>query len=113
MSATSAWSMSPLDEASPGAVRSAPISNGGYNQPHPAGEWVSPCNAFDLDKVAGRSITVRRAQAGEKITTLDEKEFYAEPANLVICDAESRWSMAGIMGAQILAWDDIRPTPAV
>ena len=44
-------------------------------------EMGQPMHAFDLNKVAGRSITVRRAVEGEKITTLDEKEFTLNPDN--------------------------------
>ena len=69
-------------------------------------EMGQPMHAFDLDKVAGRSITVRRAQAGEKITTLDEKEFTLNPANLVICDAEKPVALAGIMGGANSGMDD-------
>ena len=61
-------------------------------------EIGQPMHAFDLDKVAGRSITVRRACEGEKIVTLDEKEFALTPANLVICDAEKPVALAGVMG---------------
>ena len=69
-------------------------------------EMGQPMHAFDLDKVAGRSITVRRAQSGEKITTLDEKEFTLNPANLVICDAEKPVALAGIMGGANSGMDD-------
>ena len=69
-------------------------------------EMGQPMHAFDLDKVAGRSITVRRAQPGEKITTLDEKEFALNPANLVICDAEKPVALAGIMGGANSGMDD-------
>ena len=69
-------------------------------------EMGQPMHAFDLDKVAGRSITVRRAQSGEKITTLDEKEFALNPANLVICDAEKPVALAGIMGGANSGMDD-------
>ena len=61
-------------------------------------EIGQPMHAFDLDKVAGRTICVRRAHEGEKITTLDEKEFTLTPNNLVICDAEKPVALAGIMG---------------
>lgn len=69
-------------------------------------EMGQPMHAFDLDKVAGRSITVRRAQSGEKITTLDEKEFTLNPANLVICDVEKPVALAGIMGGANSGMDD-------
>ncbi|MDD7483148.1 MAG: phenylalanine--tRNA ligase subunit beta, partial [Clostridia bacterium] len=51
-------------------------------------EIGQPMHAFDLSHVAGRSIVVRRAHPGEKIVTLDEKEFTLNENNLVICDAE-------------------------
>lgn len=61
-------------------------------------EIGQPMHAFDLSKVAGRSITVRRAKADERITTLDEKEFALTENNLVICDAEKPVALAGVMG---------------
>ena len=61
-------------------------------------EIGQPMHAFDLDHVEGKSICVRRAAEGEKITTLDEKEFTLNPNNLVICDAKKPVALAGIMG---------------
>ena len=61
-------------------------------------EVGQPMHAFDLSHVAGKQIIVRRAKAGEKIVTLDEKEFTLTPENLVICDAEKPVALAGIMG---------------
>ena len=55
-----------------------------------------------LNKVASRTIDVRRAHAGEKIVTLDEKEFTLNPNNLVICDAEKPVALAGIMGLSLI-----------
>ena len=69
-------------------------------------EMGQPMHAFDLNKVAGRSITVRRAVEGEKITTLDEKEFTLNPNNLVICDAEKPVALAGIMGGANSGMED-------
>ena len=61
-------------------------------------EIGQPMHAFDADKLAGRKIIVRRATAGEKIKTLDEKEFTLTTDNLVICDAEKPVALAGVMG---------------
>lgn len=61
-------------------------------------EIGQPMHAFDLGKVAGRSIIVRRAKPGETIVTLDEKEFALTENNLVICDAEKPVCIAGVMG---------------
>jgi len=61
-------------------------------------EIGQPMHAFDLRDVRGGKITVRRALDGEKITTLDEKEFALTPDNLVIADTEGAIALAGIMG---------------
>ncbi len=61
-------------------------------------EMGQPMHAFDLSNVGGRSINVRRAADGEKIITLDEREFTLTSDNLVICDAEKPVALAGIMG---------------
>ena len=69
-------------------------------------EMGQPMHAFDLDKVAGRCIDVRRARPGEKIVTLDEKEFTLTGNNLVICDAEKPVALAGVMGGANSGMDD-------
>lgn len=61
-------------------------------------EMGQPMHAFDADKLNDRKIIVRRANEGEKIVTLDEKEFTLTPDNLVICDGEKPVALAGIMG---------------
>ena len=69
-------------------------------------EMGQPMHAFDLDKVAGCCIDVRRAHPGEKIVTLDEKEFTLTENNLVICDAEKPVALAGVMGGANSGMDD-------
>lgn len=61
-------------------------------------EMGQPMHAFDMANVAGEKIVVRRADNGEKIITLDEKEFTLNSENLVICDGEKPVALAGIMG---------------
>lgn len=61
-------------------------------------ELGQPMHAFDYSYLEGDEINVRRAQNGEKITTLDEKEFELTDANLVICDGVKPVALAGIMG---------------
>ena len=61
-------------------------------------EMGQPMHAFDADELAQNKIVVRRAEKGEKIVTLDEKEFTLCPDNLVICDGEKPVALAGIMG---------------
>jgi phenylalanyl-tRNA synthetase beta chain len=62
---------------------------------------AQPLHAFDLDRVRGSRIVVRRAAPGETMTTLDgvEREFSSEAA--LVCDAEGPSGIAGIMGGQI------------
>lgn len=55
-------------------------------------------HAFDYAYLEGDEINVRRADDGEKITTLDEKEFELNNSNLVICDGKKPVALAGIMG---------------
>ena len=61
-------------------------------------EFGQPMHAFDMADLENSEIIVRRAAQGEKITTLDEKEFELTPANLVICDGHRPVALAGIMG---------------
>ena len=61
-------------------------------------EMGQPMHAFDAEDLGDRKIVVRRAEKGEKIVTLDEKEFTLTPDNLVICDGKKPVALAGIMG---------------
>ncbi len=60
----------------------------------------NPLHAFDLAKLAGGRIVVRRAQPGETIRTLDGVERKLEPDDLMIADAERSVALAGIMGGE-------------
>lgn len=61
-------------------------------------EIGQPMHAFDLNDLEDNKIVVRRATEGEKIVTLDEKEFSLTNNNLVICDAKKPVAIAGVMG---------------
>ena len=61
-------------------------------------ELGQPMHAFDYSYLEGNQINVRRANNGEKIVTLDEKEFELTDSNLVICDGVKPVALAGIMG---------------
>lgn len=58
-----------------------------------------PLHAFDLDRLAGPRIVVRRAGDGESITTLDGQERTLTSDMLAIADAERPAVIAGIFGA--------------
>ena len=60
----------------------------------------NPLHAFDLAKLAGGRIVVRRAKPGETIRTLDGVERKLEPEDLMIADAERSVALAGIMGGE-------------
>ena len=61
-------------------------------------ELGQPMHAFDLSDLNNNALIIRRANDGEKIVTLDEKEFSLCKDNLVICDAEKPVCIAGVMG---------------
>lgn len=61
-------------------------------------ELGQPMHAFDINSIEGKNITVRRANKGEKITTLDEQERYLDDSMLVIADDKKAVAIAGVMG---------------
>jgi phenylalanyl-tRNA synthetase beta chain len=63
-------------------------------------EMGQPTHAFDLEKLGGPSIIVRRANNGEKITTLDGAERTLADSMIVIADASRPQAIAGIMGGR-------------
>ncbi|MBH0131605.1 phenylalanine--tRNA ligase subunit beta [Salinibacterium sp. NK8237] len=60
-------------------------------------ELGQPIHAYDLDRVSG-GLTVRRAKAGETLTTLDDKSRTLNPEDLLITDDSGPIGLAGVMG---------------
>lgn len=64
-------------------------------------ELGQPLHAFDLGRLAGPGIVVRRPAAGEeRFTTLDDVERALGPDMLLICDADRPVAVAGVMGGR-------------
>jgi len=61
-------------------------------------ELGHPTHAFDLDKLAERRIVVRRAQAKEKLRTLDGIERALATGMCLIADAARGVAIGGVMG---------------
>jgi phenylalanyl-tRNA synthetase beta chain len=57
-----------------------------------------PLHAFDLDRVAGARLVVRRALDGEQIVTLDGQTRVLDAEVCLIADADGPTSIAGVMG---------------
>lgn len=63
-------------------------------------EFGQPMHAYDLSTIDGGKIIVRRAQDGEKYTTLDGQEHILDSSVLMICDDKEPIGIAGIMGGE-------------
>ncbi len=61
-------------------------------------ECGQPLHAFDLDRLDGRRIIVRRATKGETITAIDQRQYVLAEDVCVIADAKRPVAVAGVMG---------------
>ncbi|HWR06098.1 phenylalanine--tRNA ligase subunit beta [Sporomusa sp.] len=61
-------------------------------------ELGQPMHAYDYNLLARHSLVVRKANPGEKLTTLDGIKRELEPDMLVIADAVQAVGIAGVMG---------------
>lgn len=72
-------------------------------------EFGQPMHAYDLSTIKGNKIVVRRAEDGEKFTTLDGQERTLDSDMLMICDEEKAIGLAGIMGGEnSMITDDVQ-----
>jgi phenylalanyl-tRNA synthetase beta chain len=61
-------------------------------------ECGQPLHAFDLAKLAGRRIVVRRGRPGEALDGIDHVQYRVTPEMCVIADAEKPVAIGGVMG---------------
>jgi phenylalanyl-tRNA synthetase beta chain len=62
--------------------------------------YGQPMHAFDVTRLAGNAVVVRRATAGETIITLDGVARTLTPEMTVIADAERAQAVAGVIGGR-------------
>jgi len=63
-------------------------------------EYGHPIHAFDVDRIRGKKLTVRRAAEQETLTLLDDRKKQLVADDLVIADGEGPVALAGAMGGE-------------
>jgi phenylalanyl-tRNA synthetase beta chain len=63
-------------------------------------EMGQPMHAFDVQRLRGGRLVIRRAAAGETLQTLDGVQRPLDQDTLVIADAEGAAAVAGVMGGR-------------
>ncbi|MBV9671067.1 MAG: phenylalanine--tRNA ligase subunit beta, partial [Acidobacteriales bacterium] len=63
-------------------------------------EMGKPTHVYDLDKLAGGKLVVRRARLGERLKTLDGVDRSLTSEDLVIADAEKPVGIGGVIGGE-------------
>jgi phenylalanyl-tRNA synthetase beta chain len=63
-------------------------------------EMGQPTHAFDIERLEGKALVIRRARDGERMTTLDGVERKLDAGMLLIADAARGAAVAGVMGGR-------------
>jgi len=61
-------------------------------------ELGQPLHAFDTEKIKGRQVVIKTADAGERFVTLDGVERILHSGDLIVCNSESSMCLAGVFG---------------
>ncbi len=69
-------------------------------------ELGQPTHCFDIAKLGGPKIIVRKALPGEMLKTLDGQDLKLDPGVMVIADASKPVALAGVMGGADSAVSD-------
>ncbi len=62
--------------------------------------YGQPMHAFDLSKLAGQTVVVRRARGGERMVTLDGVDRALDERMTMIADAQNAVAIGGVMGGR-------------
>lgn len=81
-----------------GAVGGRPINNVVDITNYLLHELGQPMHAFDAARLAGSTVVIRKARAGEKLLTLDGVERTLDESMTVIADRDRATAIAGVMG---------------
>jgi phenylalanyl-tRNA synthetase beta chain len=82
------------------AVGLRPISNVVDATNYMLHGYGQPMHAFDLSKVGGRTVIVRKARTGERLVTLDGVERALDERMTMIADANVSIAVGGVMGGR-------------
>jgi phenylalanyl-tRNA synthetase beta chain len=63
-------------------------------------ELGQPMHAFDLDRLGGGRLIIRRARGGERLRTLDGVDRTLDPEMVVIADEGGAVAIGGVMGGE-------------
>lgn len=82
------------------AIGSNPINNVVDVTNYVLHATAQPIHAFDLAKLSGNEINIRRAKKGETLRTLESKEVALSTEMLVIADSQKPVALAGVIGGE-------------
>ena len=80
------------------AIGSRPINNLVDITNYVMFELGQPMHAFDRAKLTGETISIRTADKGTKVVTLDGQERKLDEGTLLVCDDSGPVALAGVMG---------------